>query len=134
VNVDTVEDFVKQSRWLAVAVALSLVLVMPVPAQACGSGCNQAPFASFDAYQSTFSQWSFNASSSSDVDGTIVSYYWNFGDGTSATTTNPYAAHNYGPGEYYVSLTVTDDDGACNSTTRYIKTCGGAGQGECPDI
>lgn len=128
------KNHVKQFRWFAVTLALSLVMLVPVPAQACGSGCNQIPFASFDFYQNGPAQWSFNASSSYDLDGQVVSYYWNFGDGDSATGTSPYASHYYGPGEYYVTLTVTDNKGACNSTTRYVKTCGGPGQGECPDI
>jgi len=54
---------------------------------------------------------SFNASSSSDPDGFIVSYFWDFGDGTNASgvTTN----HSYSAaGNYTVTLTVTDDDGA----------------------
>jgi PKD repeat protein len=58
----------------------------------------------------------FNASSSYDPDGTIVSYWWNFGDGTNATgitTTHSYA----NDGNYTVTLTVTDDDGATNSST-----------------
>jgi glucose/arabinose dehydrogenase/chitodextrinase len=52
----------------------------------------------------------FNASASSDPDGTIVLYEWNFGDNTTdnsgPTPTHPYAA----PGQYNVSLTVTDDE------------------------
>jgi PKD repeat protein len=97
--------------------------MIPVPANACGSSCNQPPFASFDAYQSGITQWSFDASDSRDIDGTIVSYFWSFGDGETATTTNPYASHYFGPGEYTIWLTVTDDDGACNSTWVSIKNC-----------
>jgi PKD repeat protein len=53
---------------------------------------------------------SFDGSGSSDTDGTIVSYAWSFGDGTSATgasATHAYAA----PGSYLVTLTVTDNRG-----------------------
>jgi len=62
----------------------------------------------------------FDATSSSDPDGTIVSYAWNFGDGGSganATAWRQFAA----AGTYVVTLTVTDDDGATNSTTRSIQ-------------
>ena len=61
----------------------------------------------------------FDASSSKDLDGSIVSYEWNFGDGNSATgitTTHLYAS----AGTYDVTLTVTDDDGARNSKSKVI--------------
>ncbi len=53
----------------------------------------------------------FDASASSDPDGAIVAYNWDFGDG--ATSNNAVAVHAYGaPGTYSVVVTVTDDDGA----------------------
>jgi PKD domain/Bacterial Ig-like domain (group 1) len=59
----------------------------------------------------------FDASSSSDDVG-IVSFEWNFDDGTQAIVTNPITTHTYsdadvpGPGKatFNVSLVVTDDD------------------------
>lgn len=49
--------------------------------------------------------------SGSDSDGTIVSYDWDFGDGSTSTARNP--SHIYSSAKNYtVSLTVTDDDGA----------------------
>lgn len=54
---------------------------------------------------------SFNASESSDNDGEIISYAWDFGDGASGTGVN--IDHSYDVvGEYTVKLTVTDNDGA----------------------
>ena len=52
----------------------------------------------------------FDGTGSSDPDGTIVSYDWDFGDGT--TGTGPQPQHTYAaPGVYDVTLTVTDDAG-----------------------
>jgi hypothetical protein len=53
----------------------------------------------------------FDGSASSDPDGSIVSYEWDFGDGATASTvvaTHAYAA----AGTYTARLTVTDDKGA----------------------
>ena len=53
----------------------------------------------------------FSGSGSSDPDGTIVSYEWDFGDGGYASGVE--AAHVYvEAGIYSATLTVTDDDGA----------------------
>ncbi len=52
----------------------------------------------------------FNASLSIDYGGTIVSYKWDLGDGT--TKTGIIVSHKYlESGVYYVTLTVTDDQG-----------------------
>jgi PKD repeat protein len=52
----------------------------------------------------------FTGSNSTDSDGTIVSYAWNFGGGNSASTAN--ANHIYAAaGTFNAVLTVTDDDG-----------------------
>ncbi|MEG0686775.1 MAG: PKD domain-containing protein, partial [Erysipelotrichales bacterium] len=62
---------------------------------------------------------SFNGTQSSDSDGTIVSYKWNFGDGSTSTQINPNHAFN-AQGTYGVSLTVTDDNGASTTMTKNI--------------
>ncbi len=52
-----------------------------------------------------------SAAQSSDEDGDLVSYQWDFGDG--ATGTGVDATHTYGEsGSYNVTLTVTDSSGA----------------------
>ena len=55
----------------------------------------------------------FDASGSSDPDGEIVRYEWDFGDGSEdVTTTIPTVSHAYNEsGTYIISLRVTDDDG-----------------------
>ena len=56
---------------------------------------------------------------SNDTDGTIVSWFWNFGDGNTSTERNP--KHRYNKfRSYSVSLTVTDEDGASSSTSKNI--------------
>jgi len=56
---------------------------------------------------------------SNDSDGTIASWNWNFGDGSTSALQNP--THHYADeGTYHVTLTVTDDDGASNSTSKDI--------------
>jgi PKD repeat protein len=63
----------------------------------------------------------FNASSSYDPDGDITLYDWDFGDGNTTNTTAQIITHSYSlPNNYTVTLTVTDDDGAKNSTSKVI--------------
>jgi hypothetical protein len=58
----------------------------------------------------------FNGSGSSDADGTITAYQWNFGDSTTGTGVTPTHAYS-SPGTYTVTLTVTDNKGATNSAS-----------------
>ncbi|KQT02337.1 alkaline phosphatase [Cellulomonas sp. Leaf395] len=60
-----------------------------------------------------------DGTASSDPDGTIVAYDWNFGDG--ATASGATVSHAYGgSGIYTVALTVTDDDGVATTTTAPV--------------
>ena len=53
----------------------------------------------------------FNPGGSSDADGFIVQYAWDFGDGEHAITTKPdIQDHDYPAGQYTATLTVTDND------------------------
>ena len=61
----------------------------------------------------------FSGSGSSDTDGTIVSYAWNFGNGQTATTADASTTYN-SAGTYNATLTVTDDKGATNTATQVI--------------
>jgi PKD repeat protein len=76
---------------------------------------NQAPRAEFEIdcqdLTCTFTD------RSEDDDGSIESWLWGFGDGSTSSQRNP--SHSYdSPGRYDVQLTVTDDDGAADSRTR----------------
>ena len=57
-----------------------------------------------------------NASTSSDPDGTIASYAWNFGDGTTGTGATPSKTYATA-GSFTISLTVTDNAGSTNTAT-----------------
>ena len=102
-----------------------LVLVITMFLVGCGgipTVPNQAPTASFTATPTsgiTPLTVSFNASSSSDSDGNIINYAWDFGDGSndSGITT----IHTYeNSGDYTVQLIITDNNSATNSTTNNI--------------
>jgi PKD repeat protein len=95
---------------------------------------NQAPTASFTASPEsgpapldvTFT------STSTDPDGTIGTYRWAYGDGVVATGNADVVEHTYAePGTYTVTLTVTDDVGATNATTRTVVV-GGAPSNRAP--
>ncbi|PXF53926.1 MAG: hypothetical protein C4B56_00550 [Candidatus Methanophagaceae archaeon] len=85
---------------------------------------NQPPIASFTYYPENpllGEQITFDASSSYDSDGNITNYEWDFGDGNVTNTTHEILNHSYSEaGSYEVTLTVTDDDGVTNSTTKEI--------------
>ena len=76
----------------------------------------------------------FDGSGSSDEDGDIVSWFWDFGDGATGsgeTTEHTYtlARGRIGYGSFEVSLTVTDDDGAqSDCTTEVLLFVGGDGR------
>ncbi len=60
---------------------------------------------------------------SSDRDGAVVAWSWDFGDGK--TSTHQHAMHLYGAeGTYSVTLTVTDDDGATGSKAMLVTVNG----------
>ncbi len=65
----------------------------------------------------------FDGSQSYDNDGQVVSYSWNFGDGS--TSTQKIATHSYSqPNTYNYSLTVTDNQGSTGKATGQIIVSG----------
>jgi PKD repeat protein len=63
----------------------------------------------------------FTSADSSDSDGTIESYLWDFGDG-SETSTDQSPSHIYAVGTWTATLTVTDNDGASSTTPVTINS------------
>lgn len=78
---------------------------------------NVAPISSFtytaDDLQVTF------ADGSSDSDGSVVSWSWDFNDGNTSTEQNPVNTYAAG-GSYQVSLTVTDNQGASHLSSQTV--------------
>ena len=61
---------------------------------------------------------SIDASGSYDSDGSIVSYFFDFGDGaTAGPQASPLTTHTYVAGTWILRLVVTDNNGAAQSTT-----------------
>jgi len=66
----------------------------------------------------------FNGSASSDYDGTIVSYEWNFGDGS--VFSGAQVVHSYSTvGTYQVSLTVRDNSSAASTSSITVTVVAG---------
>ncbi|WP_371186520.1 family 16 glycosylhydrolase [Thalassotalea maritima] len=87
---------------------------------------NMAPVANISSNCSELT-CSFDASASSDSDGSIVEYQWNFGDGNSAT--GAMVNHSFASaGDYSVSLTVTDNEGATHTTNTVVSVQEGTGE------
>jgi DNA-binding beta-propeller fold protein YncE len=81
---------------------------------------DQGPRAAFDvAVAAAGGATRFDGTASSDSDGSVARFDWNFGDGTSAADAGPTPVHTYAPGAYAVTLRVTDDAGC---STRLVFT------------
>jgi len=80
---------------------------------------NYAPIADFD-YFIDGKTVSFDASNSSDENGTIVSYYWEFGDGSNGTGINPKHEYVKDYMTYNVTLTVTDSGGNSSNISKDV--------------
>ncbi|MFC7133314.1 PKD domain-containing protein [Salinibaculum sp. GCM10025337] len=93
---------------------------------------NEAPNASFTytpVNPNPGDQVDFDATGSSDPDGTIDSYDWDFGDGTTGSGEAP--THSYdSEGDYTVHLDVTDNDGATRRTSQVVSFGGTPGFGD----
>jgi PKD repeat protein len=109
---------------------------LPITATGGGTTTNTPPTAAFTPPTCTVNVACLFTDASTDTDGQVVGWSWNFGDGTAPVTDrNP--SHTFATaGTYQVSLTVTDEDGAAStavtqpvtvSTTAPVLNCSTAG-------
>lgn len=88
-----------------------------------GGDQNQPPVVSISSSHETVEQGvqvEFDGRASSDPDGTVQSYTWDFGDG--GTASGALATHMFAsPGDYTVTLTVADDMGVTTSDTVTVS-------------
>ena len=93
---------------------------------------NQGPTASFwvsPTQRRAKKRLTFHASGSTDSDGKITSYSWDFGDRGKAEGPQPTRAHSYRRrGTYFVTLKVTDNEGCSTETVFTGQTVSCHGQ------
>ena len=83
---------------------------------------NDLPVAAFSATVNALTV-ELDASNSADPNGALESYAWSFGDG--AAGSGVHATHEYAEdGEYEITLTVSDEDGAESSLTQTVQVEG----------
>jgi PKD repeat protein len=84
---------------------------------------NQPPVSAFTV-DCTHLSCAFDGTPSTDADGSVASYAWSFGDGT--TGSGATAHHDFAAaGPYAVKLTVTDNEGATDGRTQTINVITG---------
>ena len=87
---------------------------------------NVPPIASFTATPASGTaplEVQFDASVSTDSDGSIASYSWSFGDGGTATGVTAQHVYNQA-GTFTITLTVKDNLGSQGQTTRTVTVTG----------
>lgn len=94
---------------------------------------NVPPTAAFE-YDATYLDVSFDASGSTDPDGSIASVSWDFGDGT-GTSHGEKIRHSFAQaGSFVVTLTVVDDAGASSSSTQTLDVAAAPNQAPIPSF
>ena len=121
-------------RALGLLAGAGAVLLVTIGCDAGGSGGedvpNEAPQAQFSYGPQTptpGTEVTFDASGSSDEDGTVASYEWTIGEATKTGAevryTFPESIENKygGDARYEVTLTITDDEGATAETSKSVR-------------
>ena len=66
----------------------------------------------------------FDASGSYDLDGGVLTYSWDFGDGSVQSGDGPRITHTYAGGNFLTILTVTDDEGETARVQFLVRATG----------
>ncbi len=85
-----------------------------------GGGSNQPPVASFTWSCTAAHACTFNGTASRDPDGSITAYAWKMANGTTVSTAASFSRTFPSARTFALTLTVTDNGGATNSTTQTI--------------
>jgi PKD repeat protein len=124
-SITRLADVTVSAQGFATTVPAQSVTLFVVAAS--GAPVNQPPVAQATAAPNAGTApltVAFDGRGSSDTDGSIVSYAWTFGDSVSGT--GPTTTHTYQTaGTYSAGLTVTDNQGATDSTTLSITVDAG---------
>ncbi len=67
-----------------------------------------------------YEAFTFTSTGSLAGSGTISSYAWTFGDGSTSTAANPAAKSYASPGTYTVGLVITNSNGCTNTTSKVV--------------
>lgn len=115
-----------ERRYILMALAPMIVgIIVFTMLSFVGVAENKSPVASFTYSPSspTTADTVQFTDNSSDEDGQVVSWSWNFGDGATSIAQNP--SHQYTTlGTYTVTLTVTDDQGETNENSLVVNVSG----------
>ncbi len=124
------DDRIRQATYNVLA-DMNVQPLVPTGVSVDPAGSNPPPTAAFTATPDNPKlnvTVQFNASASSDPDGTITNYYWDLdGDGSYETNTgtNPNTSRSYSTeGPRDVRLRVTDNGGATDFTVRTVNVIG----------
>ena len=97
---------------------------------ACHGGRQPDPDRSLHHHRRPSSTWPSTPATSTDADGTISSYAWDFGDGSTGTGKTTQHAYD-AAGHYTVTLTVTDNSGTTTASTSRLSRCRGQPSAHC---